>query len=181
MIMKSLNILFLFFITSVTTASNWPELACKNEKPWLQFSELKLCLDKKHLNSLNITNSVTPSLSINYKGEEYYFIKQIPDDVTGGLHKKYQLTLDQYFAVLSSKGNIEEYGVAYKVHELASSNQITHFYNQYWSAYFLISDTRSFDEIFIINKQDETVFQIGGEFNQSNALELLSTIQLPKR
>jgi hypothetical protein len=178
--MKSLSIIFLFFITSCSTASTWPESTCDNQKPWLEFSELYLCIDKNNVNSLNIMNTATPSVSINYKGNEYIFIKQVPDDVTGGLHTKYKLTLDQYFSALINKGNDQDFAVAYKVHELESSSEITKFFGNHWSAYLLISNTRSFDEIFIINKQDERVFQIGGEFNQANALELLSKIQLPK-
>lgn len=178
--MKSISIFCLFFITSCSLASSWPQSTCNNEKSWIEFSELQLCLDKGDVNSLNIMNSSTPSVSINYKGIEFIFIKQAPDDVTGGLHKKYNLTLDQYFSALINKSNVRDLTVAYKVHELESSNQITKFYNNQWSAYLLISNTRSFDEIFIINKKDERVFQIGGEFNQSNALELLSKIQLPE-
>ena len=179
--MKSVSIICLFFITSCSLANSWPKSTCGNEKSWLEFSELQLCIDKDNVDSLNIMNSATPSVSINYKGNEYIFIKQVPDDVTGGLHKKYNLTLDQYFSALINKGNGQDFTVAYQIHELESSNQITKFYANQWSAYLLISNTRSFDEIFIINKQDERVFQIGGEFNQANALELLSKIQLPKK
>lgn len=178
--MKSLSIIFLLFITSCSIASTWPELACGNQKTWLEFSELRLCIDKNNVNSLNIMNSSTPSFSIIYKGNEYIFIKQEPDDVTGGLHKKFKLTLDQYFSALLKKENDQDFAVAYTVHELESSEQITKFYKNDWSAYVLISNTRTFDEIFIINKQDERVFQIGGEFNQSTALDLLSKVQLPK-
>ena len=178
--MKSISIIFLFFITSCSIASTWPELTCDNQTSWLEIRKLRLCIDKNNVNSLNIMNSSTPSVSINYKGNEYIFIKQVPDDVTGGLHKKFKLTLDQYFSALINRGNDQDFAVAYKVHELESSDQITKFYKNNWSAYLLISNTRSFDEIFIINKQDERVFQIGGEFNQANALELLTKIQLPK-
>jgi len=174
------NLLLLTFILSFSAcATTYPENSC-NDSYWLEFSQLKLCTSKNSISAINLMNSELPSMSLMLDGSEYIFIKQVAENVSGNLHLKYDLTLSEYFSALVNNTKTFDISTALKVHELTSSDEISEFSYGNWRIYVLISNTRSFDELFILNNEnDEYIYQIGGEFNKQQALELISQISFP--
>lgn len=175
------NILFLISIFSFTACANsFPASSC-NDKYWLEFSLLKFCLQKNNVSSVNVMNSDLPSMSLIYDNNEYIFMKQLAENVNGNLHLKYNLTLTEYFSALANGTERFDIKTAFEVHELKSVKDISELSYGDWRVYTLISTTRSFDEIFILNTtRKEFIYHIGGEFNKTQALKLISLISFPK-
>ena len=95
--LKKLSIVALFTIPFLVNANSWPSSTCFNNSNWLEFSQMNMCLDKKQITSIKVINSELPSMSIVYRGKGYTFLKQTPYNVNGDLHKKYNLSLYNYF------------------------------------------------------------------------------------
>lgn len=88
------------------------------------------------------------------------------ENITGGLHSKYELDFASYFIALKNKDNPAiDYNIAYQVHELISPNDIGIFNIGDWLAVSLTNYTRSFDELFIFNKDSQHLLHIGGQFD----------------
>ncbi|MCF6440610.1 hypothetical protein L1077_14320 [Pseudoalteromonas luteoviolacea] len=175
-----LILILLSIFTCTASASQFPQSSCSGTPYWLEVSAIKLCLEPENVSYLNVLNSKYTSMSIVYDGREYIFQVQTVENATGGLHKKYGLSAYRYFLALALKNNLKvDYPIAYEIHELKSEHEINVYESSEWAVFTLISNHRSFDEVFIINKKSQSIFQIGGEFDQKTIMSLLSKVKLP--
>ncbi len=173
-------LLLLSIITGTTNANQFPKSSCSGTPYWLEVAAIKLCLEREKVHYLNILNSEHPSMSVTYAEREYIFQVQTFENATGGLHQKYGLSVYHYFLALALKNNPKvNYSIAYDMHELKSEREINVYESSEWATFTLISNHRSFDEVFIINKESQRIFQIGGEFDQETIMGLLSKVKLP--
>lgn len=173
-------LILLYFLTFNTKGNELPTTSCNDTPYWLEIVAIKLCLEPKKLSYFNVLNSTRPSASLTYDGSEYIFQVQNFENATGGLHQKYGLSVYSYFLALTLKNNSKvNYSLAYDIHELQSQDEISVYESEQWAVFTLISNQRSFDEVFIINKDSHSLFQIGGEFDQKTIISLLSKMKLP--
>ena len=182
MIYRTLFSLLLMAILPSSYASNiWPQSQCAKTPYWLEFSQAALCFDKNNVSSLKVLNASHASMALNYNGSELFLLRQTSENVTGNLHKKAKLSLIDYFNALSSGNTILDKETAFKVHELVSAEEIATYQNDTWYAISMTSKTRSFDEIFIVSKQQPSfILQIGGKFTKTQAKEIIAKLKLPQ-
>ncbi|WP_010604286.1 hypothetical protein [Pseudoalteromonas maricaloris] len=63
--------------------------------------------------------SPNPSFTVTTEHGELIFQLQTAENITGGLHSKYELDLASYFIALKNKDKPAiDYNIAYQVHEL---------------------------------------------------------------
>ena len=123
--------------------------------------------------------SPNPSFTVTTEHGELIFQLKTAENITGGLHSKYELDLASYFIALKNKDKPAiDYNIAYQVHELPSPNEIGMFNTGDWLAVSLTNNTRSFDELFIFNKSSQHILHIGGQFDSLETKALLAQFRL---
>ncbi len=95
-----------------------------------------LCIPKQNVTHLNILHSELSSFTVTTEHGELIFQVQTAENITGGLHSKYELDLAPYFIALKNKDRPAiDYNIAYQVHERTSPNDIGIFNTGDWRPY----------------------------------------------
>lgn len=86
-----LSIVLFALLPTSSYAESWPKPQCQGEPYWLEFSTVKLCTPKQNVTHLNILHSELPSFTVTTEHGEVIFQIQTAENITGGLHSKYEL------------------------------------------------------------------------------------------
>jgi hypothetical protein len=169
------------FGMSSAVASSWPDRNCMKADYWLEFSELRLCVERERIIHLNHLNLSSPSLSIlmefDGKHVEVGFSRLDDRKVTGGLHEHLQVTPKQLFVLLmESGGNDDRIGLIRRVMDVDENTQLTSYADNGLNAFVIVKDDGGYSSIYLIHEGRDGAILLAGMFDEHDAEYLLSRI-----
>ena len=199
-VVKRISILFVFLVAFSSPATShevaysqeaWPEKIDCSQCAVMELLDLQLSIPFHMLKRLKMLNMDGIAFSLEadnqwLKTEEELIVLLLSEsDVTGGLsengyYEKLRVSsLDNFFKVLHQKGPVtEELQIARKVMGLEGSLDFVAYYGDALSAFWVISDDRKNQSLYIVPVGKNYSLQISGYLTHAIVDALLSYVEI---
>ncbi|AOT07700.1 hypothetical protein [Pseudoalteromonas luteoviolacea] len=171
----------LLIISSNALASailQFPKLKCSTGTLQLNIVDVSFCPLKSNLERISFLGLTEKTVTILNNGEELTIGLNPPDISISNLHKKFNLTVHEFFLSLY-EGTLktDNLGLIKKAFDIDKSNKMKVYKKGNLFAFTITGSNVEYDRVYLNKIDSDMIYQITGEFDEKGVLDILSRIE----
>lgn len=179
--MKKLIPFLLLTISSNVFAINviqFPEPKCSKDTLQLKIVDVSFCPTIDDLKRINFLGLSDHTVTIFNNDKELTIGLNPPDVAISNLHKKFNLSVHEFFIRLYTNSlKTDKLDAIKKAFDIDVSNKMKVYRRGDLFAFTITGSNVDYDRVYLNKVDSEVIYQITGEFNELELLEILSRIQ----
>ncbi|TGE75428.1 hypothetical protein C7Y70_20560 [Pseudoalteromonas sp. KS88] len=179
--MKIIIPFFLLIISNNVFATNviqFPESKCSTDTLQLNIVDVSFCPVKHDLKKINFLGLSAHTVTILNNGKELTIGVNPPDIAISNLHQKFNMTVHEFFLNLYGNTlNTDKLDGIKEAFDIDNSNKMKVYRKDDLFAFTITGSNVDYDRIYLNKVDSDLIYQITGEFDEHELLEILSRIQ----
>ncbi|MCC9660980.1 MULTISPECIES: hypothetical protein [unclassified Pseudoalteromonas] len=173
---------FLLLITSsnvfATNVIQFPKSKCSTDTFQLNIVDISFCPTRDDLKRINFLGLSNHTVTILNNDKELTIGLNPPDIAISNLHKKFNLTVHEFFLRLYTNSlKTNKLDAIKKAFDIDSSNKMKVYRKGDLFAFTITGSNVDYDRVYLNKVESEVIYQITGEFDELELLEILSRLE----
>ncbi|MEK0160941.1 hypothetical protein WLQ65_17620 [Pseudoalteromonas piscicida] len=173
----------LMFTSNLVIASQkenpFPSASCSN-KVNIRVVDVVYCVDSTTLSKINFLGLSNQTAVVTSQDQSELAIALNPPEISlGDMHKKLNMSVNEFFhALYHSDPKVKNIAKLRSAFDIDENNPMSVYQNGDTFAFVVMGENQDYDRVYINKKGSDVIYQISGEFNQSQLNRILSSLIL---